>query len=458
MVTGPMLMVIFLIAIVLVLVSIIKFKVNPFIALIMTAIVTAFMVGMPIEKIGDSVTTGFGNTLKGIGIVIGLGIILGQILADAGATEQIANTMLKVVGIKNAPLAVNFTGFIVSIPVFFDAAFVILMSLIKELSKKTKKHIIIYVTALAIGLIVTHAMVIPTPGPLAVAGNMNVNIAVFTLYAIIVSIPAALLGGWIYGMFIGKKYRFDEKLTNTTMDQMAATTEKVQQNNGKNKPSGGLSIFVILLPIIMILFGTVMGLFLEKGSTAALIFSFLGDKNIAMLVGVFVALITMKKYIEKPMNDVIMNAAEASGLILLITGAGGSLGNVINGSGIGQYLVDTLSSWNISVLVLAFILSQILRAAQGSTTVALVTTSSILGPVVASMGASPVLVALAICAGGIGCSLPNDSGFWVVQRFSGLTVTETVKSWTLGGTIAGVTAFIMILILDLMKGFLPGLM
>lgn len=235
-------------------------------------------------------------------------------------------------------------------------------------------------------------------------------------------------------------------------------SEEVKQNSGRKKPSGGLSIFVILLPIILILFGTVMGVLLKKGSTGALIFSFLGDKNIAMLIGVFVAMLTMRKYIEKPMNDVIMNAAESSGLILLITGAGGSLGNVINGSGIGQYLVDTLSGWHISVLVLAFILSQILRAAQGSTTVALVTTSSILGPVVASMGASPVLVALAICAGGIGCSLPNDSGFWVVQRFSGLSVTETVKSWTLGGTIAGVTAFIMVLILNLMKGFLPGLM
>lgn len=456
MVTGPMLMVIFLIAIAFVLISIIKFKLNPFISLIAIAIITAFLVNMPIDKIASTVTAGFGNTLTGIGIVIGFGIILGEILSEAGATEQIANTLLKRVGMDKAPLAVNLTGIIVSIPVFFDAAFVILISLIKTLSRKTKKPLIVFVTALAVGLISTHALVIPTPGPLAVAGNMKLNIGVFVLYSLIVSIPAALVGGWVYGLFLGRRYKYDETLTQITSgeNEMASTKETAKVS----KPSGALSIAVILFPIILILLGTSMALVLKKGSLAMNIFSFIGDKNVSMLLGVFVAILTMKKYIEKPINEVIVKACESSGLILLITGAGGAFGNVINASGIGKYLVTTLSGWHISVLVLGFILSQILRAAQGSTTVALVTTSSILGPVVAQVGASPILVGLAICAGGIGISLPNDSGFWVIQRFTKMSVTDTLKSWTLGGTICGFTAFAIVLILDLFRGILPGLM
>lgn len=453
MLTGPLLMIVFLITIVFVLVSIIKFRINPFLSLLLASLLTAFLVGMPIAKIPSTITAGFGSTLQGIGIVIGLGIILGQILSEAGATEQIANSLLKLVGVKNSPLAVNLTGFLVSIPVFFDAAFVILISLIKQISKKTEKPLITFVTALAVGLIVTHANVIPTPGPVAVASNMNVNIGIFTLYAIIVSIPASLIGGWIYGLYLGKKYPYDEKEVEETIH----TIESNENNETSKKPSGALSIFVLLLPIILILFGTVMSMILPKESLAYTLFGFIGDKNIALLIGVIVAIFTMRPYLKESLENIIAQAASSAGMILLITGAGGSLGNMINSSGIGKYIVDSLSNWNVSVIFLAFILSQVLRAAQGSTTVALVTTSSILGPIVSQLGVSPVLVALAICCGGIGLSLPNDSGFWVVNRFSNFDVNKTIQSWTIGGTIAGVVGFIMVLILSLFSGILPGL-
>ncbi|KYO66911.1 GntP family permease [Thermovenabulum gondwanense] len=454
MLTGSALLIVFLVAIIFVLVSIIKFKINPFLSLLLASLLTAFLVRMPTSKIPSTITSGFGNTLQGIGIVIGLGVILGQILSEAGATEQIANTLLRFVGEKNSPLAVNLTGYLVSIPVFFDAAFVILMSLIKQISRKTERSLITYVTALAVGLIVTHATVIPTPGPVAVANNMNVNLGIFTLYAIIVSIPAALIGGWLYGVYLGKKYDFDEK------EVMEAISEigKEKSTNSDKKPSGALSIFVLLLPIILILFGTVMSIVLPKESIANVVFGFLGEKNIALLIGVIVAIITLKPYLKDSLENIIAKAAGSAGMILLITGAGGSFGNMINSSGIGKYLVDILSHMNISIIVLAFILSQVLRAAQGSTTVALVTTSSILGPIVAQLGASPVLVALAICCGGIGLSLPNDSGFWVVNRFSNFDINKTIQSWTIGGTIAGVVGFIMVLILSLFSGVLPGLL
>ncbi|WP_422448438.1 GntP family permease [Thermoanaerobacterium sp. DL9XJH110] len=452
MVTGPVLLVIFSIAIIFVLVSIIKFRLNPFLALLLTALLTAFLTGMPIAKIPSVMAEGFGSTLKGIGIVIGLGIILGHILAEAGATEQIANSLLRVVGVKNSPLAINITGFLVSIPVFFDAAFVILISLIKQISKKTETSLITFVTALAVGLIVTHAVVIPTPGPVTVASNMGVNMGIFTLYAIIVSIPASLVGGWLYGLYLGKKYPYVKE----EVEQELAYQDEGAVKNMK-RPSGALSLFVLLLPIIMILLGTIMSIALPKDSAASAFFSFIGDKNIALLIGVFVGIFAMKPYLTEPLENIIAKAAASAGMILLITGAGGSLGNIINNSGIGKYIVDTLSNMHISVIFLAFILSQVLRAAQGSTTVALVTTSSILGPIVGQLGVSPVLVGLAICSGGIGLSLPNDSGFWVVNRFSNFDVKKTMQSWTIGGTIAGIVGFIMVLLLSLLSGVLPGL-
>ena len=198
-------------------------------------------------------------------------------------------------------------------------------------------------------------------------------------------------------------------------------------------------------------------MFLAKGSPEAKFFAFIGDKNIAMLIGVLTAMVVLKKYIAKPMSEVVAEALASAGVILLITGAGGSFGQIINASGIGNYIVKSLSGMNMSLIVLGFVLSQILRAAQGSTTVALVTTSSILGPIAAQMGASSILVGLAICAGGIGLSLPNDSGFWVVNRFSGLSVQDTFKTWTIGGSIAGIVTLIGVLVLSMFTGILPGL-
>ena len=449
MVTGPMLLVLFVIAVALLLFAIIALKLDAFIALEVVAILTGFMVKMPLADIAKGIATGFGNTMGSIGIVIGLGVILGRILEEAGATEQIANGLLKLTGKKNAPLAVNLTGYLVSIPVFFDAAFVILISLIREISRKTKISFTTFVTALAIGLIVTHAMVIPTPGPVAVAGNMGISMGFFTLYAIIASLPASLIGGWLYGLFLGKKYPFKPE---EVEDEIPNEEEKKS-----SKPSFGLSLFVLLLPIILILLGTILSVLLPKGSPSSKLFSFIGDKNIAMLIGVIVAMISMKKYLQDSLEGVITRAIAATGVILLITGAGGSFGNIINSSGIGAFIVDTFKNMHISVLIFAFLLSQVLRAAQGSTTVALITTSSILGPMASKLGVSPILVALAICAGGIGLSLPNDSGFWVVSKFSKFDTTKTMEVWTLGGTITGVTALIVILILSSLSRVLPGL-
>lgn len=435
MVTGYMLMVCFAISICILLVSIIKFRLNPFLALLITSIITGFLVGMPIGDISSTLSSGFGSTLASIGIVIGLGIIFGNILSEAGATNSIASGLLKATGNKNAALAVNMAGFLISIPVFMDAAFVIMMPIVKYVAKETKRSLMTFVCALGVGTIVGHAMVIPTPGPLAVAANMDAEVAPFILYSLIAGFAAILLGGWLYGKTFNKLPGYEGD--GGTVD-----------NSGKEGPSFGSSMFSLLFPILLILVSNIMLALLPEGSTVHGIVTFIGDKNIALLLGVLVAYAMLRGHLEKDFSTVIVEAADSAGLIILITGAGGAFGSIINASGIGSYLVETMSDLSIPAVVLGFVLSALLRVSQGSTTVAIVTTSSILGPAISATTASPVLVGLAICAGGIGLSLPNDSGFWILSRFSGITVQDTLKCWTVGGTIASLVAFAVVLILD----------
>ncbi len=454
-----LLIVVFLIALIFVLVSIIKFDLHPFLALLIGGLLMGILSGMSLTDIATGLTDGFGSTMTSIGILIILGVALGNLLHLSGCTSQIAALMLKMTGQKRAGLAINLTGYIVSIPVFFDAAFVILVNLVKSLSRKGKIPFVSLVCALAVGLITTHALVIPTPGPVAVAGTMGANMGWFLLYSIIVSLPAAIIGGVVYGKFLGKSDKYANDFANAFDD----VDEETEITSDKNLPSGGLGIFLIFLPIVIILLGTIMTMFLEEGTMAYIFFAFLGDKNMALLIGVLVAFFALRKYIKESFNEIVTDATTQSGAILAITGAGGAFGAIINATGIGDKLVTGMTGLTegagIAMIIAAFVISQVLRAAQGSTTVALVTTSAIFSPIVAGMaGASPVLVGLAICAGGVGLSLPNDSGFWVVNRFSKFDVKQTMKVWTVGGTISGVTALVIVIILSLFSSVLPGLM
>ncbi|GKV65309.1 MULTISPECIES: GntP family permease [unclassified Sporosarcina] len=449
MVEGNMLIIIFLLSLAALFFMILKLKIEPFVTLIIVAFVTALVLGFPLADIPGVITTGFGNTLIGVGILIGLGVIFGQFLGVSGAIEKIAEAVLRVFGIKRSAAGLSLTGIAVSIPVFFDAAFVILSGLVKSLARRTGISIVTFVTALGVGLIVSHSMIAPTPGPLVVAENTGADLGLFIFYGIICAIPATMIGGYFYGTFIGKRI----KTTPEELEEDIVVPEKVE---GQKEISTGLSFFMLGLPIILILLNTVTDLWLEEG-TASRILGFIGDKNVALLISVIVALIVLKPYIHVPYNTLYDEAINSAGMIILVTGAGGAFGAVINQSGIGDYLIETMQGWSIPVLVLAFIFSQILRASLGSATVALVTTSSILGPMTAELGVSPILLGLAICAGAIGLSLPNDSGFWVVNKFGRLTIPQTIQAWSIGGFIAGLSALGMVYLLDLLSGFLPGL-
>lgn len=444
-----MLFVIFLLSLVLLFVLILKLNVEPFISLIAVSFVAAVLIGFPLNEVPGLITSGFGNTLSGVGILIGLGVVFGSLLGASGAIEKIAGAILRLFGVKNSPAGLTLSGVLISIPVFFDAAFVILSGVLKSLSRRTGISIITFVTALGIGLIISHSMIPPTPGPLVVAENTGSDLGLFIIYAIICAIPGAIVGGALYGKFIGNKIqRFVE-------DKEVEVIERVIPE-GKKEISTALSFGLLALPIVLILTNTVSSLFLDEG-TLKIVLGFIGEKNVALFISVIVALIVLRPYILVPYSELYDEAINSAGMILLVTGAGGAFGNVINKSGIGEYLIDTMTGLSIPVLILAFLFAQLLRASLGSATVALVTTSSIMGPMVVELGTSPILLGLAICAGAVGLSLPNDSGFWVVSKFGKLTIPETIKAWSLGGFIAGITALGMVYILSLFAGVLPGL-
>ena len=448
-----MLVLIFLLSIVILFLLIIKFKWEPFLALIAVSLLVGVLAGVPALEIPSIITEGFGNSLAGVGLIIGLGIILGKLLESSGAIETIAQSLVKIFGKKKTTSAVTFTGSLVSIPVFFDAAFIILVNLIKSLSKKAKISMVTLTTSLSVGLIVTHGIVPPTPGPLIVADNVGASVGFYIIYGIIIAIPAVIVSGVFYAKWIGRNAPIYSK-ENDDLENHDINENEILSH--RKEMSATLAFGLLLFPIILI----VIAAFLELGNYNNVLTNtlmFIGETNIALFISVIITAILVKPYLETNTATLYKNAIESGGLIILISGAGGGFGAILNESGVGNYLVDLMTGWSMPILLLAFLFSQILRASLGNTTLALITASTVLGPMAIELGASPLLLGLAISAGGIGLSLPNDSGFWVVSKFANLSVKDTLKTWTVGGTIAGLTALGMVYILSIFQGVLPGL-
>lgn len=457
MVTGPLLIGIFILSVAVLLITIIKFKLNAFVSLLITSIATAVLVKMPVADIASTVSSGFGSTLAGIGIVTGLGVMLGKFMFESGGIEVMSNTILKKFGDKNTPQAIALSGFLTGIPVFGDVVYIMFAPMLRVLSKKTGVSMVAYACAISVATTCTYSLVVPTPAPLAVAEALKIDVGIFFIYALICAFIGTLTGGIMYAKFIDKvdhknnhTYSFDDI---TLTDELAATSENV-----KEKPGFIKSLSILLVPILLILIGSFGSMALGDKSSLTPFIKFIGDKNVAMLIGVIYAALVSRRYIEKSVSDIMNEAADQVGLVLLITGAGGAYGKVLQSTGIADYIAISLSGFAIPILVLCFIIAQIIRCAQGSTTVALLTTASILGSTIAASGISPILCAISICAGGIGLSLPNDSGFWAISRFFKISVADTIRGWTIGGFISGLTILIVASILSLFQGILPGLM
>lgn len=457
MVTGPLLIGIFVLSIVVLLLLIIKFKLNAFVALLVTSYATGLLVNMPLNEIADTVTNGFGGTLGGIGLVTGLGVMLGKFMYESGGIESISNRILKAFGEKKAPVAVALSGFITGIPVFGDVVYIMFAPMLKVLSKKTKISMVNFACVISVATTCTFALVLPTAPPLAVAEELGIEIGIFFFYALIAAFIGMFFGGIVYGAFLNKQdqknnhfYTFDD------LEEEVAVTKT--ETETAPRMGAGKALSILLVPIVLILLGSFVPLIFGKDSAIIPFVSFIGNKNFAMMVGAIYAAVISRKYIAKSVSDLMGEAADQVGLVLLITGAGGAFGKILQATGIADYIAGTLSGFSIPILVLCFLIAQIIRCAQGSTTVALMTTAAILSSTIATSTVSPILCAIAICAGGIGLSMPNDSGFWAISRFFGISVEDTIRGWSVGGFIAGLSILAFVSILSLFQGVLPGLM
>ncbi len=446
---------VFFISLIILLFGIIKLKMNSGAMMLITAIITGLLLQMTSETLISTVASGFGNMMAALGIVVGLGSILGGILAESGATDQLALAMLKGFGSKHANFALNATGFLVSIPVFMGPAYIILNPICTTLSKHTKKSVIGYTTALVVGLMVTHCLVIPTPGPLAVAGSLGANVGLFILYSLIVAIPSSLVGGWLYANYLAKKYDNVNGGEEVSDDE---AIKEIMRSSKEVHPSAGTAVFLILLPIILILFATLVP-YVTASAFILNICTFMSASNGvgALLISVLVAWLMLGKYIDKTPAKVFSSSLADVGDVFFILAASGSYGAIITASGIGDVLGNIMSSANIPLFVLAFILSVLLKAALGSSATALVTTASLMAPMLSATSANPIIVGLAVCLGGLGICLPTDGAFWEVKEFNGLSMKETFEAHTGGNLIACVVGFAVLCILAACSGFLPGL-
>ncbi|EPY2274920.1 GntP family permease, partial [Clostridium sporogenes] len=423
---------------------ILKTKIHTFLALIIAAATTGLVGGMPPNKIIDSISKGFGGTLGSIGIIIGFGVMMGQIFEVSGAAERMARTFIKFLGKKREELALAITGFIVSIPIFCDSGFIILAPLAKAISKKTKKSVVSLGVALGLGFVITHSLVPPTPGPVGVAGIFGVSVGSFLLWGIPLAIPMAI-AGMFYGKYIGKKiYQIpgDEEDEWIRTEYQEPVYDFEHEEDNKELPSTFMAFAPIITPIILILINTILDVLIKQKSIVPSGFTnmvqFLGSPIIAVGIGLVIAIYGLAGKLNK---EEVINEMEkgikSAGIIILVTGGGGALGMVLRDSGTGDYIAKLIAGSHMPVVLIPFIIASLVRLIQGSGTVAMITAASITAPIVAASNVNPILAALGACMGSLLFSYFNDSYFWVVNRSLGIKdAKEQIKVWSVTTTIA----------------------
>ncbi len=450
----------FVITMAILLVALIKFKTSPGVALFACAIVMAMLCGMPLNDTLGYLTSGFGAIMSSIGLLIIFGGIFGMMLGDSGGMEELAKGLLRTFGKKNDMLALNLAGYIVSIPVYFGSAYITLSPLVSSLQKFTKKKTAAYVAALFTGLLLTHCVVAPTPGPLAVAGQIGANVGWFIIYGILVSLPASLLCGWQYANVMNRRSSKEDRAAGKAAAEEILNDAELLKAD-PSKPSAGLTLGLIAFPIVLIIINSICSVMLPEDSMLRIVFNFVGNNNVALFIAMLVTGVVLHKYLVPKVSETLWKyidkVSDSMGNILMVIGCGNCFGMILQKSGLGEALVELLSSFNFPILLLAFALAMIIRAAVGSATVAMLTTMSIVGPSAVAMGFSPVVVGLAICVGTVGLTLPTDAAFWLPARYNDLTVKEAFSATTYSTTLAAFVAFGVVLLLNMFAGVLPGL-
>ncbi|MFC9246809.1 GntP family permease [Streptomyces sp. NPDC057136] len=446
---------------------IIKARLQPFVALLAVSIAVGLGAGLSVTELFGTVQksaavsvieSGMGGILGHVAIIIGLGTMLGAILEVSGGAEVLSTRLLNLFGEKRAPLAMGLTGLIFGIPVFFDVGIFVLAPIVYAAAKRSGKSILLYAMPLLAGLSMTHAFLPPHPGPVAAAGLFNVSLGWVILMGAVVGIPS-VLAAWVYAAWIGKRIFVDvpQDMVEAAEEAKAAVAaeQRAAGVTPREDPVGlGTVLAIIGTPLVLILAATFSSIALDP-STLRSVIEFFGSPFVALTIALLLAYYVLgirRGWSRKSLESVSTSSLKPVGNILLVVGAGGIFGAVLKGSGIANALADTFNDVGLPVILLAWLISVVLRVAQGSATVAIVTTAGIVVPLVEGQDMSQAhlaLIIMAISAGSIFASHVNDGGFWMVAKYFGISERDTLKSWTVLETVLSVAGFVVAALLSL---------
>jgi len=435
-----MALLILIFSVVLLLVLIVFFKINALFSLIIAAIAVGFLQGMPGEAILKSVENGIGSTLGQLALILAFGAILGKLIADGGGAQQITTGLIKIFGEKNLQWAMALTGFLVGIPLFYNVGFVVLVPLIFMVCATTRLPLLYVALPLLASLSVTHGYLPPHPGATAIAILYHADIGLTMIYGIIIAIPAIIIGGPV----------FSKTLTKIKPDPPKGLFE-VDVRTEEELPGLGISLLTGLFPVFLIAVASIIESIFHTESIWMSALAFIGNPVVALLLAIMLALYTMGIQQQKSMQA-LMNSIEDSvksiSMILFIIGAAGAFKEVLVDSGIGEYVSDLAQGLSFSPLLLVWIIAAVIRVSLGSATVAGLTAAGIALPIMEATNTSPELMVLATGAGSLMFSHVNDPGFWMFKEYFGLTIKDTIRSWSLMETIISVVGLIGVLIMD----------
>ena len=437
-----------LISIALLLLLILRFKIQAFLALLIASMAAGILAGMPPTIIIDSMKKGMGDTLGFVATVVGLGALFGALLERSGGARSLANYMLEKMSLERAPWAMVGTGLMVSIPVFFDVAFIILVPIVYALQRHTGKSLLFFGMPLLAGLSVAHGFIPPTPGPVAVAHILGVDLGYIILFGLVIGIPAAVISGPIFGSYVSNRIEV------TIPNYMEET---IEDNNNHVHP--GMIIIIIFIPILLMVMNTVVKHIPQTAwlipSSFTVWIGLIGHPFTALMIANLMAwyFLGLRQGMTKDdIQEIWSKSLAPAGLIILLTGAGGMFKQILIDTGAGALLAQSLSGDTTTPIIFAFICSLLVRVIQGSATVAMITSAGLTAPLLLSFAGAEVykaLVVIAIASGATMMSHVNDSGFWLVNRYFGLTERQTLQSWTMLTVILGLTAFSIALILSM---------
>jgi GntP family gluconate:H+ symporter len=432
-------------------------KMNAFIALITSALVVSLLApGDLAEKI-SRVAEAFGNTAGSIGIVIALAVVIGKCMMDSGAADRIVRAFLSVLGEKRSSTALMASGFVLAIPVFFDTVFYLLVPLARSMHRRTKRHYIKYAMAIVAGGVVTHSLVPPTPGPLIVAANLGIDIGVMIIVGALIALPSAVVGMIFSG--------FADRRLNIPMRPLGGGLSEPEPLEDHQLPGLLISLLPIILPVLLVSTNTIVRTIAKDAAggsilnRAAAITAVLGNVNLAMLISTAIAMWMLKKkraLTNTQLGKVVEVSLMSGGVIILITAGGGAFGAMLKAAQIGPAIENLFASdtgqptSGLMLLVLGALIAVLMKIAQGSTTVAMITSSAMIGSMITStqtLGYHPVYLAAAIGGGSMVGSWMNDSGFWIFVKMSGLTEAEGLKTWTPLLAVVGFTSIVVSLLL-----------